>query len=331
MLSLNKIRNYIPGIILSVLIMLISQLLSRIIPVIGSATIAILSGILLGNIFFHSNIWSKGTGFCEKILLEISVVLLGFSITIQSIITFGLSGIFFILTLIIGTITISMWLGRKLGFSKKSTVMMAVGNAICGSSAIASIAPIIDADNGEKGRIITLVNLLGTILMLGMPVLVVLLFKNNPLKQGAVIGGTIQSVGQVAGAGSILGVKILNIAMLFKIIRIMFLAFVVIFFSYFGTSSSTNEKKIVWQKIIPWYVIGFLLIGIINSYFPISKQIILNAHNFGTYLEITALAAIGLRLDISAFFKEGKKLALYGLGVGFSQIVLSFIFIKLFY
>ena len=54
MLSLNKIRNYIPGIILSVLIMLISQLLSRIIPVIGSATIAILSGIILGNIFFHS-------------------------------------------------------------------------------------------------------------------------------------------------------------------------------------------------------------------------------------------------------------------------------------
>ncbi|MGC3809618.1 putative sulfate exporter family transporter, partial [Enterococcus faecalis] len=70
-------------------------------------------------------------------------------------------------------------IGKKLAFSDYMSLLMAGGNAVCGSSAIASIAPAIQADEEEKGQIITLVNLLGPVLMLTLPILSGILYGTN--------------------------------------------------------------------------------------------------------------------------------------------------------
>jgi uncharacterized integral membrane protein (TIGR00698 family) len=250
------------------------------------------------------------------------VVLLGFTVTFQTISEMGLRGFLFILLLMSLVITAAYLIGKKMGFNQKMSLMMAGGNAVCGSSAIAAIAPAIDADDEEKGQIITLVNLLGTVMMLTLPFLGLALYGDDLLQKSALLGGTLQSVGQVVAGASLIDADTVKYAMLFKIARIIMLAVVVIVFERMTTKTPTKTKgKGKLRLPIPWYVLGFLTICILNSFLPLPSWLNEGAHFISTWFETTALAAIGLRLDFRKFLKEGPRFLFYGLSVGAVQTV----------
>src|SRR5699024_6160999 len=129
----------------------------------------ILFGIFLGNTVFKQSLLQKGTKFAESRLFEVSVVLLGMTVTFQTIAEMGLRGLLYILFIMAGTIFFTYNIGQRIGFNQTTSLLMAGGKAVCGSSAIASIAPCIHAKEEEKGQIVTLVNLLGTVMMLTLP------------------------------------------------------------------------------------------------------------------------------------------------------------------
>ncbi|KAF1299334.1 hypothetical protein BAU15_01430 [Enterococcus sp. JM4C] len=330
----KKIGPILPGLALSVTVAAISRLLALFVPKLGGATIAILLGILLGNTLFKQKSLAVGTKFSESKLLEISVVLLGATVTFQTIAQIGLKGIGFILIQMSVTILGAYLIGKKMKFSDTFTLLMAGGNAVCGSSAIASIAPAIHAEDEEKGQVITLVNLLGTVMMLTLPFLGLFLYGENLLEKSALVGGTLQSVGQVVAGASMLDQTVVQFAMLFKILRIVLLVVVVFLFEKFmqtktppTTASQVEKKK---KKLpLPWYVLGFLVFCIINSLITLPSFVDQTAHFISTWFEITALAAIGLRLDFAKFMKEGPRFLLYGLSVGSLQTVTAILLIFL--
>ncbi|MBP2966955.1 putative sulfate exporter family transporter, partial [Acinetobacter baumannii] len=131
----------------------------------------------------------------------------------------------FIISQMLGTIIFTYYIGYKMGFSKKISLLMAGGNAVCGSSAIGAISPEIEASEDEKGQVITLVNLLGTVLMLLLPLVATGLYSTT-LTQSALIGGTLQSVGQVVASASMINPEVVEFATLFKILRIILLVVV---------------------------------------------------------------------------------------------------------
>lgn len=331
----QSMKKIIPGLFLSFLVAAISKVIAIWLPTIGAATIAILLGILLGNTFLKQPFLAQGTKLAESKLLEISIVLLGTTVTFQTIAHMGLNGFGFIVFQMLGTIIGVYWIGRKMGFSKKIGLLMAGGNAVCGSSAIGAIAPEIEANEDEKGQIITLVNLLGTVLMLLLPFIATGLYSDI-LTQSALIGGTLQSVGQVVASASMISPEVVEFATLFKIMRIVLLVVVVLGFSKFtekdraasshGTPVMTTKKKLP----LPWYIIGFLFFCTLNSVIPLPAPISNTAHFISGWFEITALAAIGLRLDFAKFFKEGVRFLIYALLVGALQIFLALLLIFLF-
>lgn len=331
--QLSNQRALLPGLLLSFIVAAISRALGIILPELGGATIAILLGILLGNTLFRQSYLAVGTKFAESKLLEVSVVLLGATVTFQTIAHVGIKGVFFVVLQMAITILGVYLIGKKLGFTDNASLMMAGGNAVCGSSAIASIAPTIHADDEEKGQIITLVNLLGTVMMLTLPFLGLHLFGDNLIEKSALLGGTLQSVGQVVAGASLLSADVVQFSMLFKIMRIMLLVVVVYAFEKFAKSkhpenfkqTTTNKKKLP----LPWYVLGFLAFCIINSLISLPGFIDSGAHFLSTWLETTALAAIGLRLDFVKFMKEGPKFLAYGLSVGVLQTVCAVLLITL--
>lgn len=331
LLSFKKSQTLLPGLGLAVLVAIFAKVLALVFPKLGGATLAILLGIFLGNVYFKQPVLAVGTKFAESRLLEYSVVLLGFTVTFQTISQMGLTGVLYILLMMSLVIFSTYQLGKRLGFNQKMSLMMAGGNAVCGSSAIGAIAPAIQANDEEKGQIITLVNLLGTVMMLILPFLGVCLFPKETLAQSALIGGTLQSVGQVVAGASLLNHEIVQYAMLFKIMRILMLVVVVMGFQKFVQQSSTTHsvaKK--QQKIgIPWYVIGFLLICLLNSSVALPTSLNTAAHFISTWFETIALAAIGLRLDFRKFMKEGPRFLLYGISVGCVQTVAAIGFIYL--
>lgn len=335
--GINSVKQYLPGVALSAAVAGVAFLCARGIPLLGAPTIAILLGIVLGNTLFRSAIWAKGTTFCEKTILEISVVLLGFSVTLSALGAFGVGGVLFIVLQMAATIAGVLFLGKHFGFAREPSMLMAGGNAVCGSSAIAAIAPAIGASKEDKGNIITLVNLLGTVMMLLTPLLVFFVFPNNPLRQGALIGGVVQSVGQVVGGASMLGSDVTEKAMLFKILRILFLVVVVLLFSRMGGSAGrekeggagTAAKKGNVLKAVPWYVFGFILCCLLNSFLPFPPVVGQVAQTVSKWFEVAALAAIGLRLNLAAFAKQGGRFALFGLSVGALQIVVALVLVAM--
>lgn len=299
--------SILPGLLLSIAICI----LSLFIPYIGAPTAAILIGIALGNTLFTHSRFQAGTRFSEKWLLEISVALLGLQVSLQTLKDLGWKSLVFVLLMIASVIFFVLWLGKKLGLSEKQRKLMAIGNAVCGSSAIGALSPMIDGEE-EKGSIITLVNLMGTVLMLTLPYLS-LLVLSSPLARAGLIGSTLQSVGQVVGAASLLSADLVTTAMLFKLLRILSIIALLPLLSSHKTA----------QFRIPWYVLGFLLTLFIHFAWP-------KLPSFPTqYLEITALAAIGLRLHLKSFLAEGKTFLLYGSAVLAFQVVVGLILISL--
>lgn len=324
----TKSKPILPGLGLSLGVAILAKLLALFLPKLGGATLAILIGIVLGNTLFKQPALAAGTKFSESRLLEYSVVLLGFTVTFQTIGEMGIKGLLFILLIMTTVIIGAYWIGRKLGFNEKMAMMMAGGNAVCGSSAIGAIAPSIEANDEEKGQIITLVNLLGTVMMLTLPFLGMSLYGDALLSKSALLGGTLQSVGQVVAGASLVNPETVKYAMLFKITRIIFLVVVVFLFERKAQRDGIVAAKGAKKKFpIPWYVTSFLIFCIINSFFTLPALFSDGAHFISTWFETTALAAIGLRLDFKKFLKEGPRFLLYGLSVGAVQTVAALVFI----
>ena len=142
-------------------------------------------------------------------------------------------------------------------------------------------------------------------MMLSLPFLGLHLYGDHLIEKSALLGGTLQSVGQVVAGASLLDASVVQFAMLFKILRIMMLVAVVYLFEKFiqkktasaETISSTVPKKRRFP--LPWYVLGFLVFCLLNSLFTLPTFIDKGAHFISNWFEITALAAIGLRLDFN--------------------------------
>lgn len=333
---MNKMKEILPGFIVSLLVALISIQLSNIIPKIGAATISIFLGIVVGNLFLGQKVFQSGYKFSESNLLSYSIVLLGGTLSVSKLMELGLNGILFVMIQMTITIVGALYIGKKLGFDQNFRFLMASGNAVCGSSAIAATAPVIDANDKDKGISITVVNVTGIFLMFLLPLISGYLYNHETIQTSAMIGGTLQSVGQVVASGAMVNEGVKDLATIFKIVRVIMLVVVVFIFGHLKHKTNTEivAEEIVDTKKgkikIPWYVIGFFItcaLFSLNIITPevsdIFKKI---SHNF----EIIALAAIGLKINIKDLIQQGRAVSLYGLFVGTLQVVSVMVLINIF-
>lgn len=332
---MTKIKEILPGLMVSMIIGFISIFLANFIPSLGAATISIFLGMICGNLFLNKKVFHKGYKFSETELLSYSIVLLGATLSVSTIIKLGLGGIIFIVIQMSITIVGAIFIGKKLGFSENFRFLMASGNAVCGSSAIAATAPVIDADDKDKGIAITIVNVTGVILMLLLPVISGFLYKHELIKTSAIIGGTLQSVGQVVASGAIVNEATKDLATIFKIVRVILLVVVVFTFGHLKNKSAVEvikeeEVEVSKKKVkVPWYVIGFFITCTLFSMQLIPLELSHLAKELSSKLEIIALAAIGLRVNFKDLLQQGKEVSLYGLFVGTLQVITAIILISI--
>lgn len=332
---MEKIKSILPGLAVSTLIGFISIILAKFVPSLGAATISIFLGMILGNLFLNKERFYEGYKFSETELLSYSIVLLGATLSISTIMELGVGGIIFIVIQMFVTIVGAIYIGKKLGFSENFRLLMASGNAVCGSSAIAATAPVIEAEDKDKGIAITIVNVTGVILMLLLPVIAGFLYNHELIKTSAIIGGTLQSVGQVVASGAMVNEATKDLSTIFKIVRVILLVVVVFGFGHLKHKSNSEiireeEVEISKKKIkIPWYVIGFFITCALFSMKLIPIELSHIAKELSSKLEIIALAAIGLRVNFKELLKQGKEVSLYGLFVGILQIATAVILISI--
>ncbi|MGX6978083.1 YeiH family protein [Vagococcus elongatus] len=333
---MEKFKQILPGFISCLLIAVVAQFVGEFIPQLGSAFIAIILGIVLGNTLLDHPRLGVGVKFSESKLLEISIALTGVTLNLQDVMSIGWQGILFIMIQMTLTILFVYQLGKMLQFDKSFSLLMCAGNAVCGSSAIGTVAPIIEANEKDKGISITTVNLTGTVLMMVLPILTSWFYHHQTLATGAMIGGTLQSIGQVVAAGKLVNDDVTQMATIFKILRVVFLVAVAFAFSRMNLAEGQSlfeknkqQKSMTKQAGVPWFIIVFFICSIFVTFIVLPTVIPHTAKAVSNQLEVIALAGIGMRVKFSDLIKEGPKSMLYGLLTGTGQVFLAVILIRL--
>ncbi|MDE1892429.1 MAG: YeiH family putative sulfate export transporter [Betaproteobacteria bacterium] len=274
---------------------------------ITSLTLAILLGIVLGNISVVNQLekihW--GVDFSKSQLLKLGVILYGLKVTFSEIMQVGLSGILIDLTMVISTFSLAYLVGRKwLKEDLQTVILIGAGSSICGAAAILATEPVIKAQAHKVSIAVATVVIFGTLSMFLEPI--VFQYSGLPLSTvGTYLGSTIHEVAQVVVAGRSVNEHVSHIAVTEKMLRVMMLPFFLIALSFTLKNQSTHQQN---RKItIPWFAIAFILLTVIHSFVALPKPIIQFGIDMDNVILAMAMFALGVRTHKSALKTAGIK------------------------
>jgi len=320
---MKKIQSYSFGIGLAVLIMLIAKLLAAFLPMLGAALLALLLGIIVRQLISKFELFQRGVAWTEKYVLETAIVLLGFGFQWQQIQEVGSSTFIVIVVSILLIMLLAMLMQKTKPNYGKLFWLLGAGSAICGSAAIGATAPLIIAKEEETGISLAVINVLGLIGMLGLPLLATLL-QYDTTETGILIGGILQSAGHVVGAGFALGDDVGEIATIVKMGRIaMLLPFLILVYFMFKSSQNTNRIK------FPIFILLFAATMILGGFNALPPTITATIGKTSDWLFAIAMAAIGLKINLKAIWKISGKSLGYGAVIFGFQILFFLSFIAL--
>ncbi|MEM9950122.1 MAG: putative sulfate exporter family transporter [Chloroflexota bacterium] len=331
MLQISSKRTLVSGIFVVVLVGSLAWWLSEanIVPRIGSVTIAILLGVIVGNLVFNNPMGIQGATFAEKKILPISIALLGVELQLLTLLDLGLSAAIIIAIAITSSLLLAIGLGQLFGFSRNFSLLIGAGNGICGSSAVAATSIAIEAEEADTGISISVVNLLGTVGIFLMPALINFLTLSD-LQGGLLTGGTLQAFGQVVAAGFSVNDDVGNIATVVKMGRVMMLGPIVVLLGTWAQSQFVSDEKKKAKVRIPRFIFGFFVMSIIASIGILPDMVLDIVKTSGKYLLVIAMAGIGMRIQLRTLFQSGFRALLFGGLVSILQIAIVLIVIVTF-
>ena len=310
-----------PGVALSVAVALasvgIAILETRALghPVIEALVLAILLGMLVRTLWSPPARLEAGITFTAKEILEVAVLLLGASVDLPLLLRAGPSLAVGIVLLVILGITASYGIGRTLGLPHKLAVLVACGNAICGNSAIAAVAPVIHADKEHVASAIAFTAILGVVVVVGLPYLITPLGLSH-YQYGVLAGLTVYAVPQVLAAAFPVSVLSGQVGTLVKLVRVLMLGPVVLFFALKhrhdpdAPPPAAARPRFQFTRFVPWFIIGFLLLATLRSTGAIPATVASPLKTLSMWLTVAAMAALGLGVDLKAIRKVGRSVIL---------------------
>ena len=244
-----------------------------------SPPVALLMGLVIaqfiGHPYLHLN--HKAT----HILLQVSVVGLGFGMNVTNALQAGKEGVIFTIISIIGTLIIGYFVGKFLKIEKKTSFLITAGTAICGGSAIAAISPVIKAEEKQISVALGTIFILNSIALVLFPVIGHAL-KLSQTQFGLWCAIAIHDTSSVVGAASKYGAQALEVATTIKLARALWIIPVAFAAAFFFKNKNTKIK-------IPYFIGLFVLAMVLNTYLPLVQHI---SH----YL--TGIAKAGLTLTL---------------------------------
>ncbi len=280
--------------------------------------LALIAGVLFRSFYKPAASFQPGIKFCSKTLLNIAIVILGTTFSLQAILSAGPELLLSVMGMVIFSLVFTCWAGRLNSLSPTQTLLVACGNSICGNSAIMAAAPAVHARDEDVGATIAFTAAGGLAVVLGLPFLLSCLHMPD-IAKGAVAGLTVYAVPQVMAAAFPFGPAALQMGTLVKLMRVLMLGPVCIALSFLAGRADRNDRTSVTthpdrrQKLtslVPWYIIGFMLMVIIRSFGVIPSPLIAPLSQTATFLTILAMAALGLGIDIRSVFRAGRPLVL---------------------
>ncbi len=355
-MKFSKYLVVLPGIILAFVLYTLSQGFNNILGIellgyekspISTAMIAILLGMLFGNVFQIREIFLKGLDFTQKYILKLGIICLGIQLKPFEFLEFGAIAIPLIIICIISVLIVIKLLIKKLKIPTRMAYLISIGSTVCGTTAIMATSPVIGAKKNEVSYAIANITLFGILSMLIYPYFANIYFNSEPLYIGLFLGTSIHETSQVAAAGLIYDQQFnspetLNVATVTKLIRNTFLIIMIPLFAFLYNRGRAVEKKYSIIRIFPYFVLGFVAMILIRNLGDLMFSntyewlFVVDGIKMSSKIFLTmAMAAIGLSTNLKEIKNMGFKPFIVGFigmaTVGLVSITTIELYINFFY
>lgn len=315
---MKRVRELLPGLLVCLVIAVPSWLLGKQFDVIGGPVFAILIGMLIAVALRGRELGavSGGIKFTSKYVLQAAVVFLGFGLNLAQIARVGATSLPVIVSTIATSLIVAFALSRVLNIPGKIATLVGVGSSICGGSAIAATAPVIDADDEEVAQAISVIFLFNVIAALVFPTLGGMLGLSNDgfgLFAGTAVNDT-SSVTAAATAwdGMHPGANTLDAATIVKLTRTLAIIPITLGLAFWNVrqakkSGGEGENTFSLRRAFPTFIALFVLASVVTTVFSLPADVTAPIKELSKFLIVMAMAAIGLNTDIVKLVRSGAK------------------------
>lgn len=323
---MDSIRKNFKGILFCLCIAAPSWLLGRLFPIIGGPVIAIIAGMVITLFMKDKSAFEGGIKYTSKKILQYAVILLGFGLNLQVILQTGKQSLPIIVSTIAVSLLIAYFLQKALHIPEKISILVGVGSSICGGSAIAATAPVIDADDEEVAQAISVIFFFNVLAAILFPALGgVLGFSQTSGEAFGIFAGTaVNDTSSVTAAASTwdnmyhLGSATLDKAVTVKLTRTLAIIPITLVLAFIRTRKAGRGDggNVSMKQVFPFFILFFIgasVITTVAAFAGIPAEVFSPLKELSKFFIVMAMAAIGINTDIVKLLKTGGKPILMGM------------------
>ena len=336
------IKKYVPGIFFTLLLAYISMFFSGLIPynLIGAGVFALLIGMLLNPVISKYTFFDAGLGFTSKKILRLAIILMGLSLSFKQVMEVGKFSLFVMIFTLVTAFGGGYILGKLFGMNWKLSSLISAGTGICGGSAIAAIAPVIEAEESDIAYGISATFIFDVLMVILFPI-AGRYFHMSDLGYGLWTGTAVNDTSSVVAAGYAFSDMAGKLSVIVKLTRTLSIVPIVLIFSYINARISRKElalaanneevattapgQRIDIRKIFPWFILLFLGMVIIKSTGWVPETVSKSLSSMSKLFMVMSLGAIGLRTNFKKLAKSGFTPMIHGFIISALVVVVSFL------
>ena len=320
---MKKTYSVLPGFILALVIAFISKFIEDLLPVplIGASVIALFIGMIINHYYQPSDYLKEGLKFTSKKILKFAIILLGASLSIGTVLHIGRMSLVIMIFTLLTCFGGGYIVGNLLGLNWKMSNLISAGTGICGGSAIAAIAPVIDAEDTDIAYSMSATFLFDMVMIVLFPIFGKWLGMTD-IAYGLWAGTAVNDTSSVVAAGYAFSEAAGDFATMVKLTRTLSIIPVVIIFAIINIRLKQKENKNIHLEeeqtksyvltIFPWFILGFIPLQVSNFLKELSK-----------FLMIAALGAIGLNTSFKQMKKSGHAPMVHGFIISLLVVIVA--------
>ena len=320
-----KALKYLPGIAVSVAIAAVAVFIENLLPVhlIGGAVIAMFIGMIVNHFVGKNSVLAAGVKFTSKKILKFAIILLGLSLNINTILNVGRMSLVVMIFTLATCFGGGYFIGKALGLNWKLSNLISAGTGICGGSAIAAIAPTIDAEDIDVAYAMSATFLFDMAMIVLFPIMGRAMGMSAEAF-GIWAGTAVNDTSSVVATGYAFSEAAGDFATMVKLTRTLAIIPTVLTFALIqmrikrkeALANGADKKEIKANfsitKIFPWFILGFLAMSIVASIFTIPGAVVSGTKTVSKFRMVCALAAIGVNTSFKEMKKAGIKPMIHG-------------------
>ncbi|HTX56234.1 MAG TPA: putative sulfate exporter family transporter [Candidatus Acidoferrales bacterium] len=294
------------GVLLALAVAVVAAVLGHAVPIVGAPVFAIVLGALIATVRPPAPALRPGIKFASKQLLQWSIVLLGAHLSLREIVHGGAQSLPVMLGTLVVVLVLAYFVGGALGLDRDIRRLVGIGTAICGGSAIAAVASVIEADQADIAYSLGVVFLFNVVAVVVFPALGHLMALTQHAF-GLWAGTAINDTSSVVAAAFAYGHDAGNDAVIVKLTRTTLIVPIVLFYGWRRLRYAGGERGIHWREIVPWFIVWFLIAAALNSLGLIPAIAQSPLQELALFAIAVALAGVGLGTEMEKIRAAGLR------------------------